>query len=198
MHLHVYGRKQLAQPGREFQVARRRILNVEQCLREAIEIVDGFRLLARRDRGTLGVPMRRYAQDGLGLRDGAAEPPPGLRVLVALERVHRAPVPEEHHRHSRILASHCGGAHARSNSRTSAPSPFSSTISEVVVAFSASPASSGWPFTVNRPRATCTSARRPGCSFWTARSLPSRIAAFRCRSWRIVTDPSRPPREETS
>ena len=46
--------------------------------------------------------------------------------------------------------------YARSNSRTSASFPFSSTISAVWVAFSASPASSGWLFTVKRPRATCT------------------------------------------
>src|SRR6266404_4775408 len=56
-------------------------------------------------------------------------------------------------------SSHCNllsGAHAISNNSISALSPFSMTTADSPLALSASPAPSGWPFTVAIPRATCT------------------------------------------
>ena len=50
----------------------------------------------------------------------------------------------------------CGdAAYGRSNNSTSASCPRSSTISGTSVAFSASPATSGWPPAITLPRATC-------------------------------------------
>src|SRR5258708_9385109 len=129
---------------------------------ETIEIVDGFRLVHRRHGGPFRIPMRGHAQDGLGLRDRIAELAPGLRVLVALQRIHGAAMAEEHDRHSGSVALHRGCFYARSNRRTSASFPLSSTISAVSTAFPASPTSSGPPFTVKRPRATGTHARPVG------------------------------------
>src|SRR3989442_8905415 len=154
VELRLDGVEALAAGLGEPRVAWRWILDVEQFLREAVEVVDRLRLFHRGHRGAARVPVRRDAQDRLGSWNGLAEFPPSLGVLVALKGIHRAAVPEKHRRHSGAGFRH-REPYARSNNRTSASSPFSSAISEVLVAFSASPASSGWPFAVSLPPATC-------------------------------------------
>src|SRR6267142_705223 len=143
--------EQLADPRRELRLSGRRVLNVEQRLGEAVEIVDRLGAAHRGHGGAFGVPVRRHAQDGLGSRNRLAEPPPDFRVLIVLQGVHRAAVPEEHHRHPGSLARRRHGAQARSNNRISASSPCSSRISGTPVILSASPASSAWPFAVSLP-----------------------------------------------
>src|SRR6266487_4088998 len=117
------GVEQLAHARGKPWIARRRVLDVEQRLREAVEIVDRFRLFHRGHRGSLRVPVRRDAKDRFGPRDGLAELSPGLGVLVALERVHRAAVPKKHHWHSGVGFRH-RGLYARSKAHSRMPVVF--------------------------------------------------------------------------
>ncbi len=101
---HLARRQQVSDPRGQRRAARRRIAHVEQGLREGAEVVDGARRLGRGHGGAAGEPVRRHAQDRLRPRQRAAQlaPDPGQRAV--LERVHRAAVAEEHHRHARRLA----------------------------------------------------------------------------------------------
>ena len=71
------------------------VVDVEQLLREAVEVVDRPRLRHRGDRGRVHVPVRRDDQDRPRPRHRPAERPPGLGVPVLLQRVHRVAVAEE-------------------------------------------------------------------------------------------------------
>ena len=88
--------------------------NGEQLLGEAVEVVDGPRPRHRRDGGGVDVPVRRHDEDrrrrAVVTDDLLADRAPRLGVLVELERVHRAAVPEEDRRH-RVAGSGVGGVH---------------------------------------------------------------------------------------
>jgi hypothetical protein len=83
----------------KFGQSRRRILHVEQCLRESEEIVDGLRPRHGRDCGGVDVPVRRHHQDRARARHEHSHCVPSCRVAIALQRVHRAAVAQEHGRH---------------------------------------------------------------------------------------------------
>ena len=86
-------------------VTRRRILEREQLRWEAEEVVDRARCGHRRHCGRVDEPVGRDAQDRPRPPerpiDGPAELVPALGVSVVFERVHWAPVPDEHRRHPR-------------------------------------------------------------------------------------------------
>ena len=79
----------------EGRQARRRVLDVEQRLREAVEVVDGAGPRHRRHRGRVDVPVRGDHEDRPRARHRGAERAPGLGVAVVGQRVHRVAVPEE-------------------------------------------------------------------------------------------------------
>jgi len=87
---------------REFRRAGRRIPEVEKFLGEAVEIVDRPGLRHGRDRGGTEVPVGRDDEYGTRPRQGLAECTPCLREPVALERVHRAAMPDEKRRHAPV------------------------------------------------------------------------------------------------
>ncbi len=85
--------------GGQVGIARCRVLDREQLVGEAVEVVDRPRLGHRCDRGRVDVPMRRDREDRPWPRHGGAERGPCLGVAVAGERVHRRSVPDEGRRH---------------------------------------------------------------------------------------------------
>src|SRR3989442_2875060 len=123
VELRLDGVEALAAGLGEPRVARRWILDVEQFLREAVEVVDRLRLFHRGHRGAARVPVRRDAQDRLRSWNGLAEFPPSLGVLVALKGIHLAALPAKHCRPTGPDFRH-KNPHATSSIRTPAPSPF--------------------------------------------------------------------------
>lgn len=76
----------------EARIAGRRVVDLEELLREAEEVVDRPGAWHGRDRGESDVPLRGNDQDRAWPRDAGAEGAPRRRVSVRLERVHRAAV----------------------------------------------------------------------------------------------------------
>jgi hypothetical protein len=85
--------------------AGRRILDLVQRLREAVEIVDRLRFRRPRNRGRIGFPMRRGDEDRFGLRQLARDALPDRAHRPRLQRVHRRAVREEEDGQRRQLTS---------------------------------------------------------------------------------------------
>ena len=71
------------------------ILEVEQLLREAVEVMDGAGPRHRCHRSGADVPVRRDDEDRARARQALAERAPLLGVAIEFERVHRAAVADE-------------------------------------------------------------------------------------------------------
>src|SRR6187549_3127914 len=65
---------------REFGAAWRWIVDLEEPLREAVEVVDGTRLCHRRHSGDVDVPVSRDGEDSAWLRNRLPKPAPGRGV----------------------------------------------------------------------------------------------------------------------
>ncbi len=85
---------------------RRGVVEVEQGLREPVEVVDDPRGRHRGDDRGVHVPVRRDAEHRPRACRGIGEGGPGLGVAVVLDRVHRVPMADEgggHRRHAPVL-----------------------------------------------------------------------------------------------
>jgi ketosteroid isomerase-like protein len=100
-------RRDLGHLGGELGRAGGGVLEREQLVGEAVEVVDGPRALHGRHRGSVDVPVGRDHQDRPGsavlAHDLLTHRLPRLGVGVVLQRVHRAAVPEEHRRHGAVV-----------------------------------------------------------------------------------------------
>src|SRR5262249_54376303 len=96
-----YGTEQTLHAARERGIPGRGVLDVVQLSGEAVEVVNGRRQIVDRDGGEGDVPVRGDGEDRVRRRDLFAEPAPGARPGVVLERIERIAVAEEERRHAR-------------------------------------------------------------------------------------------------
>jgi len=147
------GLEQLAHASGKPRIARRRVTGRRTALAGSRRNRGSFSAFPSRSRGSLVYQCAETHKIALGR---GMDSPRARQVSVYLLRSSGSSGCRAKNttRHSGV-GFPPSGAYARSSSSASARSPFSSVISGALVAFSASPVSSGWPFAVSVPRATC-------------------------------------------